>query len=346
MNKKKKKQHYVPRFYLEQWSIPNKYQVYVYNKKEKRSYVASIYDVASEHFFYDIDFTRIFSENNLKGSGSPVGDSKSVADEQFIENYFADKIEADFKDELRKVTSRVARMNAWEIENCHFLPQEGKNNLSFHLALQLIRVKYVRSSLTEMDDCLKKALEDMGASKDTINKFLIPKSQLSYVHGQMIMDDDMITCISNCFSSLTWILYVNKSEKLFFTSDNPIGRESHMQHPYLSMNGLLSPGIEVYFPLSPNLMLLMFDGNFHTNLRAYDRRIIELKGIEFVDFYNTKCILESENCVFSKENDFSIISEMLESDPNILEQPKILMRWNGNTYTPKKRESKETNSHV
>jgi hypothetical protein len=38
MGKEKKKQHFVPRGYLEQWAIPGKYQVYVYNKQQKKSY--------------------------------------------------------------------------------------------------------------------------------------------------------------------------------------------------------------------------------------------------------------------------------------------------------------------
>ncbi len=100
MAKEKKKQHFVPRFYLERWAIPGKYQVYVFNKQQKKSYPASIYDIASERYFYDIDFTGIFTEDDFKKFGLPRCDPKHIDDNQYIENFFANEVEDDFKGKL------------------------------------------------------------------------------------------------------------------------------------------------------------------------------------------------------------------------------------------------------
>lgn len=53
---KKKKQHYVPQCYLETWAIKGTHQVYVYDKQKKESRKNNIKDVASENYFYDINF--------------------------------------------------------------------------------------------------------------------------------------------------------------------------------------------------------------------------------------------------------------------------------------------------
>ncbi len=56
LGNRKKKQHYVPQCYLEQWAIENTHQINVYDKVKKEDRQNNITDVASENYFYDIDF--------------------------------------------------------------------------------------------------------------------------------------------------------------------------------------------------------------------------------------------------------------------------------------------------
>lgn len=336
MGKEKKKQHFVPRSYLERWAIPGRYQVYVYNKQQKKPYPASIYDVASERYFYDIDFTGILSEDDLRKLGFSECDPKHVDDEQYIENFFANEVEDDFKNRLGQIIDRVHEMNAWEIRHCYFLSDEDKFNLSFHLALQYVRVKSVRNAIADMDDCLRQAFVDMEVSQEFVDRYTVPKSQFPYIHGQMILDKERIENLLQTFFSLTWILQVNKTTYPFFTSDSPIGTEEHIHHPYMSMAGLQSRGVEVYFPFAPDLMLLMFDSEYHTEFRGHDRRIIELDNTEVVKYCNSRCVLHSDNCVFSNTNDFSVIDEMIAKNPSVFNQPHTVLHWGGNTYIPRR----------
>lgn len=338
MGKEKIKQHFVPQCYLEQWAIPDKHQVYVYNKKVRKSYPANILDVAEERYFYDIDFTGILTEDDLKKYGYPVCDPKRLDDGQYIENFFANIVENDFKTRLLKIIYRVSQMNLWEIKNCSFLTEEDKFHLSFHLALQYIRVRSVRSGIAESNDCLSQALVDMGVPEEIIERHTVSMSQLPYIHGKMILDKEHLEKRSQSFFSLSWILHVNRTTRPFFTSDSPIGTEEHAERPYpfISMAGLNSQGVEVYFPISPNLMLLMFDGEYHKRLQGYDRRIIELYDEEAVKYCNSRCALYSDSCVISNKNDFSIINEMLVKDPKVFDQPRTVLHWGGNTYTPRK----------
>ena len=49
---KVKNQHYVPQFYLKQWAN-NKEQLFVYDKKQKKSFTSNVKNVVSSKFFYD-----------------------------------------------------------------------------------------------------------------------------------------------------------------------------------------------------------------------------------------------------------------------------------------------------
>jgi hypothetical protein len=47
-----KKQHYVPQFYLKRFADARK-RIYVFDKLTKRSFLASVTDIANERYFYD-----------------------------------------------------------------------------------------------------------------------------------------------------------------------------------------------------------------------------------------------------------------------------------------------------
>lgn len=58
MGDKTKKEHYVPRCYLENWKN-NKGQVWVYDRQLKKTRINSVYDIACERYFYDIDYKKL-----------------------------------------------------------------------------------------------------------------------------------------------------------------------------------------------------------------------------------------------------------------------------------------------
>lgn len=336
MEKEKKKQHYVPQSYLEHWAIPDKYQVYVYDKRKQRTYVSNIKDVASERYFYDIDFTGILTENELKEYVGKKIDISHLDDEQYIENFFAHEIEGDFKKRINKITSRISNMNSWEIKNCCFLTEEDKFNLSVHLSFQFLRVKSVRNSMIQTQNMLEKMLSDMNASQEVIDRCKLPEKHLPFLHGRMILNNNYIEELTERFSLFTWILLLNTTPQPFFTSDNPIGTIAHLKHDFLSLNGFASPGVEMYFPLSPKIMLSMVDGKYHDHLLKHERRIIEIKNIEIVRYYNSHALLHCDERIFSNTDDFEIAEEMIKNKPSIFEQPRTTMSWGGKTYYPDK----------
>ena len=333
---KKKKEHYVPQGYLEKWCIPNTNQVNVFDKEQDNIRINNIIDVASENYFYDFNFEGVFSEQEIKFYNLEGIDLSRIDDKQHIENYFATHIEGIFKSALENIIFRVRKMNVWEIKNCFFIKPEQVFSFSKLIALQYIRVKQVRNTIQEATDLLKQALTDKNVADEVIDKYTnVSKNQLKFIHGKMILDNDTILHYANTFANHAWILLKNKTNQPFFTSDNPIGTTEHIHNPYMSMSGICSKGVEIFFPLSPDLMLLMFEKTHHNDINSKNYRIIEIDERDIIDDYNSRCVMNSSRCVFSQTDDFSVVKKMKEKKPDVLQLPKTVLTWGGKTYTVK-----------
>ena len=335
MAKKKKNQHYVPEFYLKNWTIEGKNQIYVYDKKTKKSFLTNVNNVASERYFYDIDFSGILKKEDLIEYGLPMCDIEHLDDGQYIENYFANEIEGDFQNRISRIIERVSRMNNWELNNCYFVNQADKLTLSYHLAIQFIRVKSLRSRFAEESDCIEQILQDMGANPNTIEKYTVQDKHLPYLHAKMIQNRHSISELTYAFNDLTWSLFLNRTEQPFFTSDCPIGTQEHIHHPFLSMRGLRCKGVEAFFPLNPNIMLSMVDGDYHTHMKANERRICDNCRTENVAYYNSLQCYESERYIFSNTADFSIVDKIIAKNSRAFDFPRTEMNYGGKTYLPR-----------
>ena len=338
---KKKKEHYVPQGYLEKWCIPGSLQVNVFDKEKDEARTNHIEDIASENYFYDLNLEGVFTAEEIKYYDLEGVDLSKIDDEQYIENFFANNIEGIFKKALEQIISRVRAMNAWEINNCFFIKPEQVFSFSVLLALQYIRVKRVRNSIEELTDLLDQALRDKNASQELIDKYTkTSKNQLKYIHGKMIFDNEWILHFARTFSSHIWLLLKNKTTQPFFTSDNPIGTAEHVHNPYMAMSGVSSEGVEIYFPLSPDLMLVMFEKTYHSNMMSKNYRIVEIDDLDMIDDYNSRCVMNGSRCVFSQTDDFSIIKKMKAKRPDVLRLPKSTLTWGGKTYIPRKSKNK------
>lgn len=105
----------------------------------------------------------------------------------------------------------------------------------------------------------------------------------------------------------------------------------------MAMSGVSSDGVEVYFPLSPDLMLVMFEKTYHSNMMSKNYRIVEIDDLGMIDDYNSRCVMNSSRCVFSQTGDFSIIEKMKTKRPDVLQLPKSTLTWGGKTYIPNKK---------
>lgn len=333
MSGKKKKQHYVPQCYLEEWAIPDTHQVFAYDKQNQKERKSNILDVAEENYFYDIDLTKVIAESEKEKYGfSKDADLSKADDGQYIENMFSKEIEGNFKRLLENII-KTASKSQWEIQNCFFLSDENKFEFSYYLAIQHLRVKRVRNTISDVSDLIRQAFENVAPG--FFEKYTAKKEELPFIHGTMICDDNAINALAQRLYSLKWILRINKTDTSFFTSDNPIGTIPHISHPYMSMTGLNSSGIEAYFPISPTVILLMYDGDYHKDIAPFDRRSVYIDNPEDVAMYNEQIVHNSTRCVFSNDGNFSIIQLMLEKNKDVFNFPSTVLHWGGKTYIPR-----------
>ena len=117
---KKRKQHYVPKLYLEKWCMEGTKHTNVYDKIQNKFRDNHIEDVASENCFYDINLEGVLSPQEIEHFGLQGVDLSQIDNKQYIENLFADTVEVAFKNILEQILARVRGMNAWEIKNCFF----------------------------------------------------------------------------------------------------------------------------------------------------------------------------------------------------------------------------------
>lgn len=331
---KKKKQHYVPQLYLEKWCMEGKNHTNVYDKIQNDYRDNHIKDIASENYFYDINLEGVLSPKEIEHFGLQGVDLSKVDNKQYLENLFAGTIEVAFKNILERIISRVRDMNAWEIKNCSFIKPEDAHLFSIIIAVQYLRVKRIRDSIRDSSQLLEQALSDMGAAQTFIDEYCkITKNQMKYIHGKILMNAEEVLSFSQIFDSHIWILLKNKTEKKFLTSDNPIGTIAHVKDPVLSMSGVASKGVEVYFPLSPDLLLIMLEKTYHAKYEHQHRRIVEVDKINVVEYYNSYCVMNSSRCVYSIDNDFSMVDKLKAKNVDIIKIPKSELLWNGKIYT-------------
>lgn len=334
---KKKKQHYVPQCYLVNWSIPNTHQLYAYDKVQCKSRKNNVIDIASENYFYDFKFDREISPQIMGIIGCSIKDNPNDFDKkQYIENYFSDHVEGKYKEYLEQIINKVNTWSPWQLNNCCFISEEDKKLFSFFLAIQYIRAKSIRESIFDAEDCLEQVLTEIGVPLEIKKKYCVEKTQLSNVHKEMILNQDEISHLSRIFDNYVWILRRNKTCNMFYTSDNPIGAIPHIHHPFLSTEGLESEGIEICFPISPQIMLSMYEKKYHKRLVKYDRRIVDMDNVQDIEYYNRICAQHSTRCVFSCDNDFSLLEKMRKENLNVLNGPQTVIHWAGKIFTPRK----------
>lgn len=333
-NQKTKKQHYVPQSYLKAWAIPGSYQVHVYDKKLNKKRINNINDIASENYFYDVNPNEIFSEEVLSAMREEGLSWDSNELSQGIEHAFANEVEGKFANLLKELISKANSATPWIVHNCYFISEDKKGELAAYLAIQYVRTKQVRTHIIESANCLGQALKDMGASEETMAKHVISNEASKNIHTQMIMDFEHLSEIAISFLNLTWILCLNKTKQKLYTSDSPIGTHAHINHPFMSMSGLRSKGVEVFFPISPDCILVMFDGEYHSQNAHLERKYVLLDSEAYIDYYNSLCALHSERCIFSSDGNMTLLEKMKENDPYVFAQPHTQLTWGGKDYYP------------
>lgn len=329
-----KKEHYVPRCYLENFEGTEK-RIYVFDKAKMQVRDQLKEQLAAENYFYDIVFDKIMDSISAENQDEVIDDIKRIADNddwddiktsildsKYIEKTFLSKYEGEFSSLLKTIISKSYNGNEWVIRNCAPFSQNEKIKLSLFLAIQIIRTRAFRNSIEQI---IEKTCQTIAYKQQAKNGNVLAKDEFAvkankdYVklqHAGMMLDQELGEHIAKILLDHIWVMYVNKTNHLFYTSDNPVLTIPHKENKYHSYSGLASKGVEIVFPISPRLLIAMYDKDSYSK-HFKDRTFLTLNDNSKIDHYNQVQVTKSFRCIFSQDNSFEIAENLCKAYPEI-----------------------------
>lgn len=219
----KKKQHYVPRFYLRNFSWDTQKAINIYNKKsDKLIPNGNLYNQCYEPYFYGEDPT--------------------------IEDAFSD---------LEGVASRIIR----EMLNGISIPKEKSSDhhaLVTHSLLQHARTKHATDSHNEL---FAKLLINIVGKEHSIPADYLDMVKITFNNTTSLALKTAAQAVPLAMDLRFKVLH-NTTSNQFITSDNPVVlyNSCYENSNFGSHTGLAAKGLQIFFPLSPQYLLVFYDG--------------------------------------------------------------------------------------
>lgn len=224
-----KRQHYISQRYLKNFSRSGDY-LYIFPFSDGKYYSNQIKNLAKEYFYYGSDSTAIKFEQDL-GKFERLHNSIS---KKIIKNY-----------------------------NLDSLNNEEKTLLRFFTLFQEARTKAGKKFSTYFANSLKK---DEGQDIDIFQK--IPRSitreigdQYRTTFGWMLQAPILSY---EAISDLEIALIINTTDGNFICGDAPVVRFNQLKIFNERLINLFSPGLEIFYPVDNEILLLFYDP------RSYD----------------------------------------------------------------------------
>jgi hypothetical protein len=307
-----KKHHYVPRSILRRFSIGDEgRQVHVFDKATRRTYKSAINDAGAENHFYSVE----------------VGDQRLVLERLFN----------DIDDEGATLLDKICRERS-----LGSLSEAERLLLCEVAAAQLLRVKGMRRELIEVSRQLLGLLKKYGgASDEELDEHVMTDGQARRTSIEYLAE---LPSFAGPFREKDLVL-ITSEEESFLIGDNPVVVNNSF--PYGDL-GLSSPGVEIYLPISRDLVVGFYCRSIRDYLERFEARgqreyqpllesIRSGEPIEFapekIRFINQLQVLRSTQYLYSAEQDFSLVLAMLERDPGLAQgRGLIKMGWEGYTH--------------
>ncbi|WP_100334124.1 DUF4238 domain-containing protein [Bacillus alkalisoli] len=321
-----KNQHYVPQRYLRKFAVAqkkinkNNYRFNIFDKEKQESREnQNVENYASERYFYDVDFHKLLEEAKAEGITIEDGieDLTDKVDKQHLENVFATKVETTMFDPFENIITKYTLTPANMYTKVQVVPEEDKAIIAYYLAIQFVRTKEYREKIIQMYEKGTKLLLRKGLKNEIDSEFLesleikLKENRINLIHNEQLIDTELLESFAQVFLKHIWIFAVNETENLFYTSDNPLVFYGHKEH-----QGLGSKGVEIIFPITPKLALVMREvEHFQRDIPLYNRFIHIPK--EYINFYNELQVIQSYKYIFSKGENLRLALELMEKHPEL-----------------------------
>lgn len=216
-------QHYVPKFILRQFLVDEaKEQVSVYDKQRDKGFVTSIKNIMAEHRFNDFVF------------------------EDWVVSF--EPVACGIENVILPVYRRIL-----ETRRLDGTPQE-RADLGFLMAFQFLRSKAFRERYRSLEVMIRQRIEAMGHRMEDIEGWE-PLTEDTLKQQDLAGLRESLPKFATIIAHKEFRLAEAAPGRSFYLGDNPVClHNSRTFGPYGNL-GLAVPGIEIYLPLSSDLML-------------------------------------------------------------------------------------------
>jgi hypothetical protein len=228
-------------------------------------------------------------------------------------SHFANSVEPMFSQLLQSID---VIKDEWISQREQYRLQfKEKRELALHLVTQFFRHPQLKDSAVDDYLRMEKAGIDMvkcflakERGDESINDLKIDvkceapvlHAQLTYLNNETLMD------FADAIASNIWMFLVSKNGD-FYTSDFPIVVEPHVKNARPMYMGLAQYGGELTYPLSPSLVLVVFDRVYFKEKDEYDCTF-SIANDKEIRRQNMLRYLYAQRHVFSSKKDFSLIN--------------------------------------
>jgi hypothetical protein len=292
----KKNQHYVPQFHLKNFSDNgNRKTINLFNIASNRfiGNKAKIQHQSSEDWFYGKDLTL---ENVLEHFETQT----SIILKKMIDsNYFPPRFSEEHSDLISFVCLLSARTKY----------KEEATNDSIDGFL-----KYVMSFANEFT-------VDKKYSKEVLDKFRIKLTNAIHLSLETAID------ISPLLRDLKYVLLLNETKLLFWTSDNPVVFYNQLLEPLrpdTSNTYYIAKGLQIFYPISPRHCLLFYDETTY-GFGSKTGRVIKIdKELDVEQINLTQYINANYNLYFNEDFDKTYLEKFVEKYAFFRRQQKTI----------------------
>lgn len=292
-----KRQHYVSQAYLRRFTDETG-KLHVYDKVGRKTFSTGTLNVAQERCFYDLAPDVI----------------ESPEEEQMIERELAN-VDGVFDQQIEWILREMQLRR-----NKKVIFKRDKFAIAEGIAIQILRTKSFRKTYVELMEKNLKGIAALVVPEVPTDSYDIKfKEEYASLHqaGLFMFNEETRKALTVALSIHTWRLGLNATLKPFWTSDTPVVKKSHFNHPIYGGVSWASPGVEVAFPLTPKVILIMNEAVYFKELRNYDGKVITIDDERTVDYYNSLQVEQSDRQIYASSPELILADEYCSKHPEV-----------------------------
>jgi hypothetical protein len=299
-----RKHHYVPQFLLRNFASERRDIIYAFDKWTGKQFGVAIADAAAERGYNTFD----------------TDEASGCAEEFFTR--------------IESIASPVIQRIVVDRRLPSITIAERAALVQFAIA-QMLRSKNHRAIFGQIGEILRELADREGSPEF---KAWVPTPNLERDKQALLMDlkRDLFHFAPYLANKDLMLFTATESHPLII-GDSPLIRTNTLNvSEFYGTTGLNSRGVEVYLPLSPTLALGFMCPTIGETMREVVGRLgraasstsfdyllaLELRrtlGLDppNIDYLNSHQVISAERFLYSGSDDFSLVQEMVESDPSL-----------------------------